>query len=84
VIRRDQEPGTSRGGIALLAEEKPYFGEVLEVGQGKTLKNGKVRPLSVKKGDRVVFGKFSGTEIEVNGEPVLVMSEDDVIGVIEK
>ena len=65
------------------ATEKPMQGEVLAVGNGKMLENGEQRALDVKVGDRILFGKYSGTEVKVSGEEVLVMREDDVMGVIE-
>jgi len=85
VIRRMEEEHTSPGGIVIpdSATEKPIQGEVLAVGKGKILDNGDVRPLDVKVGDRVLFGKYSGTEVKVSGEEVVVMREDDIMGVIE-
>ena len=85
IVRRMEEERTSPGGIVLpdAAKEKPVQGEVLAVGNGKLLENGDVRPLDVKVGDRVLFGKYSGTEIKVGGEAVLVMREEDIMGVIE-
>ena len=66
------------------ATEKPIKGEVLAVGNGKIFENGEVRPLDLKKGDKVLFGKYSGTEVKVDGEDLLVMREDDIMAVIEK
>jgi chaperonin GroES len=85
VIRRREEERTSAGGILIpdSATEKPIQGEVLAVGKGKILDNGDVRPLDVKVGDRVLFGKYSGTEVKISGEEVVVMREDDIMGVIE-
>ena len=85
VIRRMEEERTSAGGIVIpdSATEKPIQGEVLAVGNGKILDNGEVRPLDVKVGDRVLFGKYSGTEVKVSGEEVVMMREDDLMGVIE-
>ncbi len=85
VVRRMEEERTSPGGIVLpdAATEKPVQGEVLAVGNGKILDNGEVRALDVKVGDTVMFGKYSGTEIKINGEEVLVMREEDIMGVIE-
>jgi len=85
VIRRMDEERTSAGGIVIpdSATEKPIQGEVLAVGNGKLLDNGDVRPLDVKVGDRVLFGKYSGTEVKISGEEVVVMREDDIMGVIE-
>jgi chaperonin GroES len=85
VIRRTEEERTSPGGIVIpdAAAEKPIKGEVIAVGNGKLLDNGEVRPLDLKTGDNVLFGKYSGTEIKVEGEEVVVMREDDVMAVIE-
>jgi chaperonin GroES len=85
VIRRTEEERTSPGGIVIpdTAAEKPIRGEVIAVGQGKVLENGDVRALELKKGDKVLFGKYSGTEVKVEGEELLVMREDDVMAVIE-
>jgi chaperonin GroES len=86
VIRRTEEERTSPGGIVIpdTAAEKPIKGEVIAVGKGKILENGEVRALDLKKGDKVLFGKYSGTEVKVDGEDLLVMREDDVMAVIEK
>ena len=85
VIRRVEDERTSPGGIVIpdTATEKPMQGEVLAVGNGKILDNGEQRGLDVKVGDKVLFGKYSGTEVKVGGEEVLVMREDDIMGVIE-
>lgn len=85
VVRRMEEERTSAGGIVLpdSATEKPVQGEILAVGRGTTLDNGEIRPLDVKVGDKVLFGKYAGTEIKVEGEEVLVMKEDDIMGVVE-
>ncbi len=85
IVRRMEEERTSPGGIVLpdAAKEKPVQGEVLAVGHGKLLENGDVRPLDVKVGDRVLFGKYSGTEVKVEGEDLLVMREEDIMGVLE-
>ncbi len=79
------EERTSPGGIVIpdSAAEKPIQGEILAVGNGKVLDNGDRRPLDVKVGDRILFGKYSGTEVKVSGEEVLVMREEDIMGVIE-
>ena len=86
VIRRTEEERTSPGGIVIpdTATEKPIRGEVIAVGKGKLLENGDIRPLDLKTGDKVLFGKYSGTEVKVDGEELLVMREDDVMAVIEK
>ncbi|BAN69822.1 co-chaperone GroES [endosymbiont of unidentified scaly snail isolate Monju] len=85
VIRRKEEETTTPGGIVLpgSATEKPIQGEVLAVGNGRILENGEVRPLDVKVGDTVLFGKYSGTEVKLGDEEVLVMREEDLLGVIE-
>ena len=85
VIRRTEEERTSPGGIVIpdTAAEKPIRGEVIAVGKGKILESGEVRKLDLKKGDKVLFGKYSGTEVKVDGEDLLVMREDDVMAVIE-
>jgi chaperonin GroES len=85
VIRRTEEERTSPGGIVIpdTAAEKPIRGEVVAVGNGKILENGEVRALELKKGDQVLFGKYSGTEVKVDGEDLLVMREDDVMAIIE-
>ena len=85
VIRRTEEERTSPGGIVIpdAAAEKPIKGEVVAVGIVKLLDNGEVRALDHKVGDNVLFGKYSGTEVKVDGEEVVVMREDDVMAVIE-
>jgi chaperonin GroES len=85
VIRRTEEERTSPGGIVIpdTAAEKPIKGEVIAVGKGKVLDNGEVRAPDLKAGDKVLFGKYSGTEVKVDGEELLVMREDDVMAVIE-
>jgi len=85
VVRRLEENRTSPGGIVIpdTAAEKPVRGEVVAVGNGKLLDNGELRPLDVKSGDKVLFGKYSGTEVKIDGEELLVMSEEDIVGVIE-
>ena len=85
VVRRLDEERTSPGGIVIpdSAAEKPMEGEVISVGNGKISESGDVRPLDVKPGDKVLFGKYSGTEIKIDGEELLVMREDDIMAVIE-
>jgi chaperonin GroES len=85
VIRRLEEERTTAGGIVIpdTATEKPIQGEVVAVGNGKILENGEKRPLDVKVGDRVLFGKYSGTEVKIEGKELLVMREDDIMGVVE-
>jgi chaperonin GroES len=86
IVRRLEEERTSKGGIVIpdSATEKPIQGEIVAVGKGKILDNGEVRPLDVKVGDRVLFSKYGGTEVKVDGEELLVMREDDITGVITK
>jgi chaperonin GroES len=86
IIRRTEEERTSPGGIVIpdSATEKPIRGEVTAVGNGKILEDGKVRALDVKVGDQVLFGKYSGTEVKVEGEDLLVMREEDIMAVIDK
>lgn len=85
IVRRMEEEKKSPGGIVIpdSAAEKPVEGEVVAVGKGKVSETGDLRPLDVKVGDRILFGKYSGTEVKVNGEELLVMREDDITGVIE-
>ena len=85
VVQRIEEDATSAGGIIIpdTAAEKPMTGKVLAIGNGKVQDNGEVRALDVKVGDKVLFGKSSGTEVKVEGEDILVMREDDIMGVIE-
>lgn len=85
VVKRMEEERTSAGGIVIpdSATEKPVRGEVVSVGKGKIAENGDVRPLDVKSGDQVLFGKYSGTEIKIDGEDLLVMREDDIMGIFE-
>ena len=85
VIRRTEEERTSPGGTVIpdSATEKPIKGEVVAVGNGKVLDSGETRALDLKAGDKVLFGKYSGTEVKVDGEELLVMREDDVMAVIE-
>jgi chaperonin GroES len=85
IVKRMEEERTSAGGIVIpdSATEKPSKGEVLAIGNGKILENGEVRGLDVKAGDKVLFGKYSGTEVKVDGDELLVMREDDIMAVIE-
>ena len=86
VVKRVDEERKSPGGIVIpdTAAEKPIRGKVIAVGKGKLLENGEVRPVDLKVGDQVLFGKYTGTEIKVDGDELLVMREDDVMGVFEK
>jgi chaperonin GroES len=86
VVRRLEEERTTQGGIVIpdSATEKPMRGEVTAIGGGKILDNGDLRALAVKIGDIVLFGKYSGTEVKIDGQELVVMREDDIMGVIEK
>ena len=86
IVKRIEEEKKSAGGIVIpdTATEKPIKGKVIAVGKGKILENGEVRPLDVKVGDNILFGKYSGTEVKVDGDELLVMREEDVMAVIEK
>jgi chaperonin GroES len=85
IVKRVEEETKSKGGIIIpdTAKEKPQEGKVLAVGKGKVSEDGKVHPLDVKKGDRVLFSKYSGTEIQIEGEEHLIIREDDVLGILE-
>ena len=85
IVRRMEEERTSPGGIVIpdAAAEKPIKGEVIAVGKGKILESGEIRALDIKAGDKVLFAKYSGTEVKVNGEELLVMKEDDIMAIIE-
>ncbi len=85
IVRRLDEDSKSPGGIVIpdTAKEKPIQGEVVAVGNGKILDNGDIRPLDVKPGDKILFGKYSGTEVKLGGEELLVMREEDIMGVVE-
>jgi chaperonin GroES len=86
IVKRVEEEEKTKGGIIIpdTAKEKPMEGKVIAVGKGKVLEDGKIHPLDVKAGDRVLFGKYSGTEVKIDGEEHLIMREDDILGVIEK
>jgi chaperonin GroES len=85
LVKRIEEEAKSKGGIIIpdTAKEKPSEGKVVSVGKGKVLDDGKLHPLDVKKGDRVLFNKYSGTEVKVEGEEHLIIREDDVLGICE-
>ena len=85
IVKRMEEERTTAGGIVIpdTAAEKPVRGEVVAAGKGKILENGEIRPLDVKVGDKVLFGKYSGTEVKVDGKDLLVMREEDIMGVLE-
>ncbi len=86
IVKRVEEEEKTKGGIIIpdTAKEKPIEGKVIAAGNGKVLEDGKVRPLDVKAGDRVLFSKYAGTEIKIEGEEHLIMREEDILGVIEK
>ena len=84
LVRRVEQDQKTKGGIIIpdTAQEKPMEGEILAVGNGHVNDNGEIRPLDVKKGDRVIFSKWAGTEVQIDGEELMVMKESDIIGVI--
>ncbi|MBH44608.1 MAG: co-chaperone GroES [Gammaproteobacteria bacterium] len=86
IVQRMEEEKTSPGGIVIpdTATEKPVKGKVMAVGKGKLLDNGDIRPLDVKEGDIILFGKYSGTEVTIDGEEMLVMREDDITAIINE
>ena len=86
LVRRLEEGETVRGGIIIpdSAKEKPQEGEVIAVGKGKSNDEGKIFPLAVKSGDRILFGKYAGTEIKIDGDEFLIMREEEVLGILEK
>jgi len=85
IVKRVEEEETTKGGIIIpdTAKEKPQEGKVVAVGKGKTNEDGKLQPLDVKKGDKVLFSKYAGTEINIEGVEHLIIREDDVLGVVE-
>lgn len=85
LVQRVEELTTTKGGIIIpdTAKEKPAEGKVIAVGNGKIGEDGKIIPLEIKKGDTILFGKYSGTEVKIEGEEYLIMREDDVLGIIE-
>ena len=86
IVERVEEETKTAGGIIIpdtVSKEKPQQGKVIAVGKGKVTPEGKVLPLDVKKGDRVLFGKYAGSEIKIDGKEYLIMREDDILGVIE-
>ena len=85
LVRRIEEGETTRGGIIIpdSAKEKPQEGEVISVGKGKSNDEGKVFPLDVKEGDRVLFGKYAGTEITIDGEQLLILREEEILGILQ-
>ena len=85
LVRRVEEATTTRGGIIIpdSAKDKPQEGEVISTGKGRTNDEGKTFPLAVKEGDRILFGKYSGTEIKIDGEEFLIMREEEVLGILD-
>jgi len=85
IVKRLEEEEKTKGGIIIpdTAKEKPQEGKVIAIGKGKVTEDGKVIPLDVKVGDKILFGKYSGTEIKIGGEEHLIMREEDILGVIE-
>jgi chaperonin GroES len=85
LVQRVEEEAKTKGGIIIpdTAKEKPAEGKIIAVGNGKVDDNGKRIPLELKKGDRILFGKYAGTEVKIDGEEYLIMREDDVLGVVE-
>ncbi len=85
IVRRLEEEEKTKGGIIIpdTAKEKPQQGEIIAVGDGKILENGNTVPLTVKKGDKVLFSKYAGNEVKVEGEELLIMREDDILAIIE-
>ncbi len=85
LVKRMNEEEKSKGGIIIpdTAKEKPVQGEIIAVGQGRIGDDGKIRPLDVKKGDKVLFGKYAGTEIKIDGDEYLMMREEDILGVVQ-
>jgi chaperonin GroES len=85
IVKRIKEEETTKGGIIIpdTAKEKPSEGKVIAVGNGKLLENGNLQPLEVKKGNKVLFGKYAGTEVKIDGEEHLIMREDDIIAIVE-
>lgn len=86
LVKRLEETNKTKGGIIIpdTAKEKPQEGEVVAAGKGRVLEDGSQRALDVKKGDRILFGKYAGTDVKIDDEDYLIMREDDVLGVIEK
>ena len=85
LVKRITEEETTKGGIIIpdSAKEKPMEGKIVALGQGKRLEGGKIQPLEVKKGDRVLLAKYAGTEVKIDGEEHLILSEDEILGVIQ-
>lgn len=85
IVKRLEEEEKTVGGIIIpdTAKEKPQQGRVIAVGKGRTLENGQVIPLTVKEGDRILFGKYAGTDIKIDGDEHLIMREDDILGILQ-
>jgi len=85
LVKRVEEEERTKGGIIIpdTAKEKPQMGQVIAAGNGKKTEDGKIIPMDVKKGDKVLFSKYSGTEVKVEGEELLIMREDDILGIVE-
>ncbi|MCD6569990.1 MAG: co-chaperone GroES [Deltaproteobacteria bacterium] len=85
LVKRIEEEERTKGGIIIpdTAKEKPQMGEVIAVGNGKKTEDGKILPLDVKKGDKILFSKYGGTEVKLEGEELLIMREDDILGIVE-
>lgn len=85
IVQRIEEEEKTAGGIIIpdTAKEKPQFGKVIAVGKGRKTEDGKVLPVDVKKGDKVLFSKYAGTEVKVEGQEYLMMKEDDILGIVE-
>ena len=85
IVKREDEERKSPGGIVIpdTAAEKPVRGKIIAVGKGKILEDGKVRPLDLKVGDKILFGKYGGTEVKVDGEEYILMSEEDILAIVK-
>jgi chaperonin GroES len=85
IVKRIEEEEKTAGGIIIpdTAKEKPQQGKIIAVGQGSMLENGQIIPMTVKKGDRILFGKYAGTEIQIDGEEHLIMREDDILAIVQ-
>jgi chaperonin GroES len=85
IVKRIEEEEKTAGGIIIpdTAKEKPQQGKIIAVGQGSMLENGQIIPMTVKEGDRILFGKYSGTEIQIDGEEHLIMREDDILAIVQ-
>jgi chaperonin GroES len=86
IVQRIEEEEKTAGGIIIpdTAKEKPQIGKIIAAGNGKKTEDGKVLPMDVKKGDKVLFSKYAGSEVKIDGEEYLIMKEDDILGIVEK